>query len=78
MKRILPSLLALVVAGCASMGDVTELPPQVHAADQMLASGHAREAAQSYAAQAASTSGAMHDLLKVRAADAWQVAGNAA
>jgi len=78
MKRILPLLLILFIAGCASMGGVAELPPQVRAADQMLASGHAREAAQSYAAQAAGASGAMHDLLEVRAADAWQVAGNPA
>jgi outer membrane PBP1 activator LpoA protein len=78
MKRILSLLLILLIAGCASTGGVTELPPQVRAADQLLASGHAREAAQSYAAQAASASGAMHDLLEVRAADAWQVAGNPA
>jgi outer membrane PBP1 activator LpoA protein len=78
MKRILSLLLILFIAGCASMGEVAELPPQVRAADQMLASGHAREAAQSYAAQAATASGAMHDLLEVRAADAWQVAGNSA
>ena len=83
MKRILPLLLILLfitlaVAGCASMGEVAELPPQVRAADQMLASGHAREAAQSYAAQAAGASGALHDLLEMRAADAWQVAGNSA
>jgi outer membrane PBP1 activator LpoA protein len=78
MKRILPSLLALVVAGCASMGDVTELPPQVHAADQMLASGHPRDAARSYEAQAAGASGALRDLLEERAANAWQIAGDGA
>ena len=83
MKRILPLLLillfiSLAIAGCASTGGVAELPPQVRAADQMLASGHAREAAQSYAAQAAGASGALHDLLEMRAADAWQVAGNSA
>jgi outer membrane PBP1 activator LpoA protein len=76
MKRILALLLILFIAGCASMGGVTELPPEVRAADQLLASGHAREAAQSYAAQAAAASGALHALLEVRAADAWQVAGD--
>ncbi len=83
MKRILPLLLVLIVAastlaGCATTGEVAQIPPEVRAADQMLASGHAREAAQSYAAQAAAANGALHDLLEVRAADAWQVAGNAA
>ena len=67
MKRILPLLLVLLFAGCASMGDLAELPPEVRAADQLLASGHARDAAQSYAAQAAAAHGAMHDLLEVRA-----------
>ena len=76
MKRTLALLLMLFVAGCASMGDIAELPPQVRATDQLLASGHAREAAQSYAAQAAASSGAMRDLLEVRAADAWQIAGD--
>ena len=76
MKRILPSLLALVVAGCASVGDVVELPPQVHAADQLLAGGHPRDAARSYEAQAASAGGALRDLLEERAANAWQVAGD--
>ncbi len=76
MNRILALLLILFIAGCASTGGVTELPPEVRGADQLLASGHAREAAQSYAAQAAAASGALHDLLEVRAADAWQVAGD--
>ena len=81
MKRILPQLLipfliGCFLAGCAGMGGVTEIPPEVRAADQALASGHPREAAQSYAAQAADARGAMHDLLEVRAADAWQIAGD--
>ncbi|MEO8742845.1 MAG: penicillin-binding protein activator [Lysobacteraceae bacterium] len=81
MKRILsqlliPFLIGCFLAGCAGMGGVTEIPPEVRAADQMLAGGHAREAAQSYAAQAADARGAMHDLLEVRAADAWQQAGD--
>ncbi len=83
MKRILPLLLLLIVAastlaGCATTGEVAQMPPEVRAADQMLASGHAREAARSYAAQAAAANGALHDLLEVRAADAWQVAGDPA
>ncbi len=82
MKRILSLLpillLVLFVAGCATTGEVAEMPPQVHTADQMLANGHARDAANAYAAQAAGTSGALHDLLEVRAADAWQVAGDPA
>jgi len=76
MKRILPLLLLLSLAGCASVGEVAQMPPQVNAADQMLASGHAREAAQAYAAQAAGANGALHDVLEERAANAWQVAGN--
>ncbi len=78
MKRILPLLLILFVAGCASMGEVAELPPQVHAADRMLADGYPREAAQSYASQAAGANGAMRDVLEERAANAWQQAGDAA
>jgi outer membrane PBP1 activator LpoA protein len=83
MKRILPQLLlsflvACTFSGCASVGEVAELPPQVHAADQMLASGHPREAAKSYAAQAASAEGALRDVLEERAANAWMLAGDAA
>jgi outer membrane PBP1 activator LpoA protein len=77
MKRILPLLLLLSLAGCASVDEVAQAPPQVNAADQMLASGHAREAAQSYATQAAAANGALRDMLEERAANAWQVAGNA-
>jgi hypothetical protein len=80
MKRILPWLLILIVlggaAGCASVGEVTQLPPEVNATDQMLASGHAREAAQSYAAQADRANGALRDVLEERAANAWQQAGD--
>ena len=76
MKRILVLLLILFLAGCASVGGVTELPPEVRATDQLLASGHARDAARSYASQAAAAGGALHDLLEVRAADAWQIAGD--
>ena len=75
MKRILALLLILFVAGCATTNELAQLPPSVLAADHMLATGHAREAAQSYALQATSANGAMRDLLEVRAADAWQLAG---
>ena len=83
MKRILLQFLVLLLAGCflagcAGMGGVSEIPPEVGAADQTLAGGHPREAAQSYAAQATNARGAMRDLLEVRAADAWQQAGDSA
>lgn len=77
MKRILPLFLALAFAGCASVGDVSAPPPpQVHAADQMLAGGHAREAARAYEAQLPMAEGALHSLLALRAANAWEVAGD--
>ena len=78
MKRILPLLLLLSISGCASVGDVSQVPPQVNAADQMLAAGHPREAAQSYSTQAESANGPLHDVLEERAANAWQVAGDTA
>lgn len=78
MKRTLTLLSIALLAGCASTGGVAELPPQVHAADGLLAGGHAREAARSYEAQAASAGGALRDLLEERAANAWQVAGDKA
>ncbi len=83
MKRILPLLLLLLtasfaLAGCASIGHVADIPPEVRATDQLLASGHPRDAARAYAAQAAAARGALHDLLEVRAADAWQQAGDSA
>ncbi|HEY2345251.1 MAG TPA: penicillin-binding protein activator [Xanthomonadaceae bacterium] len=76
MKRTLTLLSIALLTGCASMGNVAELPPQVHAADQLLAGGHPREAARSYETQAASAGGALRDLLEERAANAWQVAGD--
>lgn len=75
MNRFLPPLLALLLAGCASVGDVATVPAPVHAADQMLAAGHAREAARAYEAQLADAGGTLHSVLAVRAANAWQLAG---
>ncbi len=75
MKRILALLLILFVASCAT-NEVVQLPPAALDAEHQLATGHAREAAQSYAAQAASANGALRDVLEVRAADAWLVAGD--
>ena len=75
MKPILP-LLLLALAGCASVGEVVQMPPGVAAADQELGAGHAREAAQAYAALALGSTGTQHDVLEERAANAWQQAGD--
>ncbi len=75
MKRILP-LLLVCLAGCASVGEVVQMPPGVNAADQELASGHAREAAQSYGSLALGATGTLHDVFEERAANAWQQAGD--
>lgn len=79
MRRVLlASALTLVLAGCASVGEIAAPPPQVYAADQMLARGHAREAARAYEAQIASADGnSQRSVLTLRAANAWQVAGDA-
>jgi outer membrane PBP1 activator LpoA protein len=76
-----PRLLALLIAGfllagCASVNESVQMTPEAQAADQMLANGHPREAARSFESQAASAGGAMHDVLEVRAANAWQQAGD--
>jgi outer membrane PBP1 activator LpoA protein len=76
MKRFLPLLLLVSLAGCASVGEVARMPPEVNAADQMLASGHAREAAKAYETQAATANGPLRDMLEERAANAWQQAGD--
>ncbi len=78
MKRLLPWLLVGLLVGCASTGGVSAPPPQVQAAGQLLDHGHARQAAQAYEAQLGQADGAMRSLLAVRAADAWQLAGDRA
>ena len=79
MKHVLALLLPmLILAGCASMGEVTETPPEWRAADSQLAAGDARAAAQIYESFAANARGSMHDIAATRAASAWQQAGDAA
>jgi outer membrane PBP1 activator LpoA protein len=77
MKHMLALLLpVLILAGCASMGEVTETPPEWRAADAQLAAGDARGAAQSYESFATNAHGALHDIALVRAAFARQQSGN--
>ncbi|MBS0194257.1 MAG: penicillin-binding protein activator [Proteobacteria bacterium] len=77
MKRLLyPALLAALIAGCASVGDVEQTAPQSFAADRMLVQNHPREAARAYEAQVASADGRLRSVLLIRAANAWQVAGD--
>lgn len=75
IKHLLPPLLALLIVGCASVGEVATVPPQTQAADRALASGHARDAARAYEAQMADAGGSLRSVLAVRAANAWQLAG---
>lgn len=70
-------LLVLTIAGCATEGVVTETPPELRAADARLAAGDDRAAAQAYESLAASSSGGMREIALVRAASAWQQAGDA-
>jgi outer membrane PBP1 activator LpoA protein len=77
MKYLFGLLLPiLLLAGCASTGGVTETPPEWRAADAHLATGDARAAAQGYESFAANARGALHDIAMVRAASAWQQAGD--
>ncbi|MBS0211551.1 MAG: penicillin-binding protein activator [Proteobacteria bacterium] len=77
MKRLLlPALLAALIAGCASVGDVEQAAPQSFAADRMLVQNHPREAARAYEAQVATADGRLRSVLLIRAANAWQVAGD--
>lgn len=75
IKHLLPPLLALLIVGCASVGEVATVPPQTQAADRTLANGHAREAARAYEAQMADAGSSLRSVLAVRAANAWQLAG---
>ena len=77
MKHLLALLLpVLILAGCASMGEVAETPPEWRAADAQFAAGDWRAAAQTYESFAATARGALHDIAMVRAASAWQQSGN--
>jgi len=75
--RLTALLLAgFLLAGCAEVNQTVQTSPETQAADRMLATGHAREAARSYEAQAATVGSPIHDVLEVRAANAWQQAGD--
>ncbi len=77
MKLVFALLLPiLLLAGCASMGEVTETPPEWRAADAQLAAGDARAAAQAYDSFAGNNRGELREIALVRAASAWQQAGN--
>lgn len=79
MKRLFAVMLPiLLLAGCASMGEVTETPPEWRAADAQLAAGDAHAAARSYESFAANARGARRDIALVRAASARQQSGNTA
>ena len=79
MKHLFALLLPiLLLAGCASMGEVTETPAEWRAADAQFAAGDAHAAAQIYESFAANSRGALREIALVRAASAWQQAGDAA
>ncbi len=68
----------LLLAGCATTGDVSEALPELRSADAQLSSGDARGAAQAYERIAAAARGALRDSALVRAASAWQQTGDSA
>ncbi len=72
-------LLPLVLlAGCATTGEVSDTLPELRSADAQLIGGDARGAAQAYERIANDARGGLRDTALVRAASAWQQAGDAA